>query len=164
MTAASKEGLVKILFRVVDSDGGVNVETLWAEPLGDDRYRVRNCPFYAYRTSFLDVVHAEFDESEGHITFRRVVEKSGHRTLRVIFKPPVSEKGAFDQANPSDRLLDSLAKLGCTYEGANRVYICIDVPPHVPLDAAVDVLVGAQAQWEYADPKYDDLHPQDASP
>lgn len=30
----------KVLFRVPDDDGGANVETLWAVPLGEDRYQL----------------------------------------------------------------------------------------------------------------------------
>ena len=34
-------------------------ETLWARPLEDGRFEVRNVPFYAYGLNFLDLVRRE---------------------------------------------------------------------------------------------------------
>src|SRR5262249_17810343 len=52
------------------------VETLWAERVGPDRYRLNNSPFWAYSVSWLDVVEAHPDEN-GQLAFARIVEKSG---------------------------------------------------------------------------------------
>jgi hypothetical protein len=44
----STEGLVKVVFDVPEEDGAVlKTESLWAEPLGEDHYRLRNIPFLA---------------------------------------------------------------------------------------------------------------------
>jgi hypothetical protein len=74
----------KVLFRVVDEDGSINVETLWAFDLGQDAYRLDNSPFYAYSVSVGDVVFAPVDPQDERPTFQRVLEKSGNRTVRVI--------------------------------------------------------------------------------
>jgi hypothetical protein len=55
----------KVLFRVIgETQDDVNVETLWAFDLGDDRYRLGNSPFYAYSVSAGDVVYAPFDPTQ----------------------------------------------------------------------------------------------------
>ncbi|MGB6486425.1 MAG: DUF4265 domain-containing protein [Steroidobacteraceae bacterium] len=72
----------KVLFRVVGEErDDVNIETLWAFDLGDDRYRLDNAPFYAYSVSAGDVVHAPFDVFEQLPTFVSVLKKSGNRTV-----------------------------------------------------------------------------------
>lgn len=146
----------KVLFRVPEDDGSSHVETLWATALGNDEYSLDNSPFYAYSVSWADIVYAPFSESEGLPTFERVVKKSGHRTIRIIFNPPVQD------GNESDAVLQGLVSLGCTYEGANRGYMAIDVPPNVKLDVVRQYLIEKAAQWEHADPTYAELFPDEA--
>lgn len=129
-----------------------NIETMWADPVGPDLYRLDNSPFWAYGVSWLDVVEARPDEG-GQLAFVRVVEKSGHRTVRVIFEPGVDEDPAGQAA------LDGLTALGCTYEGMNPRYLAIDLPPGVDLMAVAGYLTERGVQWEHADPRYSDLYP-----
>lgn len=133
--------------RVPEEDGSARVETLWATALGNDEYQLDNSPFYAYSVSWEDVVYAPFDAAEGFPTFVRVVRKSGHRTLRILFDPPVAD------GNPSGVVLQGLVSLGCSFEGANRAYVSIDVPPDVQLKRVRQYLVEHAAQWEPADPR-----------
>jgi Domain of unknown function (DUF4265) len=146
----------KVLFRVTEPDGSANVETLWAYDLGGDRYRLDNSPFYAYGVSAEDTVLAPRDDVEGIPTFRSVVSKSGNRTVRIIFDPPVAS------GNESDSVLQGLIALGCDFEGANPRYVVVNVPPRVDLVAVVSYLVGREANWEHADPTYDEFHANDA--
>lgn len=81
----------KVLFRVPNEDGTSEVETLWAYDLGNDRYKLDNLPFFAYSVSLHDIVLAPLNPVEGMATFERILSKSGNRTIRVIFEPPVSE-------------------------------------------------------------------------
>lgn len=99
-----------------------------------------NSPFYAYSVLWTDTVYASVDESEGLPTFVGVVKKSGHRTIRVIFDPPVQE------GNESDVVLQGLVSLGCTYEGANCGYMSIDLPPGVQLEKVRQYLIEQGAQ------------------
>jgi Domain of unknown function (DUF4265) len=146
----------KVLFRVPEEDGSIQVETLWATPIGQDQFVLDNSPFYAYSVSWNDTVYAPVAELEGLPTFSHVVKKSGHRTVRVIFDPPVQE------GNESDALLQGLLKLGCTYEGAHRGYMAIDLPPEVSLQSVRQYLIDQGAQWEHADPTYAELFPDEA--
>lgn len=152
----SQQPTAKVLFRVPGEDGEATVETLWAIPLGDDLYKLDNSPFYAYGVSWQDVVLAPYDEQEGFATFHSVVEKSGHRTIRILFDAPL------EAGNPSDRVLKALLDLGCTYEGANRAYLSIDIPPRIDLQSVRDYLIGQDVQWEHANPTYDELYPSSA--
>jgi hypothetical protein len=145
----------KVLFRVPEDDGSAQVETLWATSLGNDEYRLDNSPFYAYSVSWEDVVFAPFDPAEGRATFQQVVKKSGNRTVRVIFDPPVQD------GNESDQVLQGLVGLGCSYEGASRGYMSINIPPPVDLSAVRQYLVVKRAQWEHADPTYAELFPDE---
>jgi hypothetical protein len=145
----------KVLFRVPADDGTAEVETLWATELGNDEYKLDNSPFYAYSVSWQDIVYAPFDPIEERPTFLRVIKKSGNRTVRVIFEPAV------EAGNPSDQLLQGLVALGCSYEGADRGYMSINIPADVQLEVVRDYLIFKQANWEYADPRYSDLFPNE---
>jgi len=146
----------KVLFRIPEEDGSASVETLWATALGNDQYKLNNSPFYAYSVSWEDIVNAPFNDDEGLPTFERVIAKSGNRTVRVIFEPPV------ESGNSSDEVLQGLVALGCSYEGANSTYISVNVPPGVDLQAVRRYLIEAVAQWEHADPTYSELFPDEA--
>lgn len=148
----------KVLFRVVNENDpeDVNVETLWATALGEDRYRLDNSPFFAYSASWKDVVHAPMDADEGFPTFQRVLEKSGNRTVRAILDEPLEE------GNPADQIMQGLVAMGCTYEGARRRYFSINIPPAVELDDVGLYLNEHKVRWEHADPTEAELYPDDA--
>ena len=145
----------KVLFRVDDGEGGADVETLWAYDLGSDEYKLDNMPYYAYGISCDDIVLAPFDEDEQFPTFQRVVSKSGNRTIRIIFDTP------FQSGNESEALASRLAAIGCDFEGANKKYLVINIPPSVELNEVAEKLIAAGVSWEYADPTYEQLFPNE---
>jgi hypothetical protein len=98
-------------------------------------------------------VHAPYDVQEGFPTFQSVVEKSGNRTIRIIFDPPVSP------GNVSHDTLQGLVALGCSYEGAKPTYIAINIAPNVALHSVRAYLTERGVQWEHADPSYASLIP-----
>jgi hypothetical protein len=152
----SSQPNAKVLFRIPNEDGSAEVETLWATHLGADNYKLDNSPFYAYGVSWEDVVSAPFNSEEGRPTFERVVSKSGNKTVRVMFETPV------ETGNESDRLLRGLVALGCSYEGANRRYVSVNIPAGVELSVVRAYLIEQKATWEHADPTYAALFPGDA--
>ena len=147
----------KVLFRVQEPSGSVVVETLWATPLGEDLHQLENSPFYAYSVSWKDIVYAPYDPVEQFPTFQRVLSKSGHRTIRIIFDEAVTEGSA------SKLLLQELVSLRCSYEGASKTYICVDIPPELELETVRQFLIQHSVQFEHADPTYDDLFPDEAT-
>ena len=144
----------KVLFRVQDTDGTCNVETLWAFDLGHDQYRLDNSPFYVDAVSWRDVVYAPFQDEEGFPTFQHVVSKSGHRTVRLVLGSP-------GERDNQSALLEGLVSLGCTYEGAGKKYFAVDVPPGVDLNVVRTYLIERNATWEHADPTYAELFPSE---
>ena len=147
-----EEKLVKLVLRL-EEDDDVYVETPWAKDLGNGRYRIENCPFYFYDVAYRDIVSAEYSEEENRLVFLKVLESSGHKLVRVIFDHPVNEDG------PEKDHLENLMALGCTYEGANPKYICLDVPPEVELGRVTEYLINNELNWEHAAPSYETLYP-----
>ena len=141
--------LTKVAFR--DDDG--KVETLWAYDLGENLYQLDNTPWYQYGLSWKDVVEA-VPQNEGELPlFRRVVAKSGYRTLRISLEEPATAE-----------FLDEIKQLGCGFEGANRRYIAIDVPPEIDLQKMADFFTENGICWEHADPTHEGVggEPPDA--
>lgn len=152
----AEEATAKVLFRVeYEDDDSADVETLWAFDLGNDNYKIDNLPYFAYGVSWHDVVYAPYDPDEQHATFKHVVSKSGNRTIRIIFET------AAEPGNESQVLLERLTGLGCDFEGANSYLIVVNIPPAVELSDVVAVLTDSEAEWEYADPTYDELFPDE---
>jgi hypothetical protein len=135
--------LVKVELRSEDGQ----VETLWAFDLGDHRYKLDNTPWYAYGVSTGDIIEAHRDEPNGFPVFKGVLEKSGYRTLRIT-----------SDRDFSDDLLEQIKALGCSFEGATRRYIAIDVPAKVDLSSVTSFLTARDILWEYADPTYEEVH------
>lgn len=110
--------LVKVELRSEEGE----VETLWAFHLGGTHYRLDDTPWYAYRVSTGDVIEAEAQDLDGFPVFRRVVEKSGYRTIRIV-----------SNEDFTDEFLNEIGALGCSFEGATRRFVAIDVPLNIEL-------------------------------
>lgn len=138
--------LVKINFPLPPEDQaqGVEAENLWAEPLGGDRFRIDNIPFYAYGISHEDVVVAS--QVEGRLRFQEVSARSGHSTYRVLVKDTAGYEGADFQ-----KLWARLRELGCTYEVAKRRWITIDVPSDSDVFTVYRILEQGEADgvWSF---------------
>ena len=146
---------VKLEFGVEQEDGTLKVETPWAISLGNDLYQLDNIPFYAYGISLSDIVQARKESNDGFPVFVKVAKKSGNRTIRVIFDLPVEEN------NTSRETLHQLTVMGCTYEGANKSFVCINIPPEADLLEIRTFLDEHQLFWEQADPVEEDLYPDE---
>ena len=143
----------KVQFLVEQEDGTKDVETPWATSLGDDLFRIENSLFFAYGVSWLDIVSAPYHSEHAGPVFEKVVEKSGHSTIRAILEP------AAEEGNASQKVLDDLVCLGASYEGFSSSYIAIDVPAEIELALVCNFLTESGVEWEYADPTYNEVHP-----
>jgi len=148
----SDENYKKITLRLEEGDD-VYVETPWVIDLGDGRYQMDNSPFYFYGVVAGDIVAAEFSDQEQGLVFVKVLEKSGNKLVRIIFENPANEEG------PEKQHLENLVALGCSYEGANPKYICIDIPKEVELKKVCNYLIESDIQWEHVVPTYNELYP-----
>jgi hypothetical protein len=132
--------------------GGPPDDWLWAEPLGSGRFRIESCPFFAYGISRDDVVRAEAAAGEDAPRLDHVVEKGGHRTLRLALDPRVELADAGIQG-----LLERLLELGCTHEALRPKLVAIDLPPEVDVAVVAELLQALVDDrtilWEWADPR-----------
>ena len=143
---------VKVAFVVQNEDGSTEVETLWAEPIGEQVYRLDNSPFYAYSVSWSDEVLAP-PSTDGLPTFQRVVSKSGNRTVRIRLDPP------YEAGNKSAREMQDLVAMGCSFEGSRNHLMSVNIPPELSLTMIREHLISRGLEWEHADPTYEQLYP-----
>jgi hypothetical protein len=148
------EGLVRIrvpLDPVPDAAGPAD-DWLWAEPLGGGRYRIESCPFFAYGISRDDIVRETEATQEEAPRLEDVIEKGGHRTLRIALDAKV------EVTDPAvQRLLERLLELGCTHETLRPKLVALDVPREVDLAIVAELLQALADErtilWEWADPR-----------
>lgn len=112
--------LVKIAFELPKDDPSPHgVETVWAEALGKERYRLDNSPFYVYGVSYGDVVVAKSEQ--GQLVFAGVAERGGHSTYRIFLTKELVEE-------EFKRRWKAFDGLGCSYEGANdAISVCLPI-------------------------------------
>jgi hypothetical protein len=120
------------------------METLWAEPVGRDRYRLQNVPFHAFGLSFDDVVLAK--AADGQLLVEKVVGPGGHSTYRLILKPGINVGDAV-----FSRLWKPLEAIGATFEQANEHLLAVDIPETTDVYGAYALLqVGeAAGAWDF---------------
>jgi len=87
----SNEGLVKVVFDVPEKDGSIlKTESLWAEPVGEDRYRLRNVPVLVFGFSEQDVITAT--DNNGKLVVTGVATRGGHSTYRLVLPEDTIEE------------------------------------------------------------------------
>ena len=120
--------LVKVRFELERDDIGYppfDSEGLWAEPLGADRYRIDNTPWYARNLAVNDVVEASQDRN-GVLWAAKVVHRSGNMTVRVIWDP-VGPDAVLDS------VLAAIMTVGADGEGDGKRLLAVNVPSGVAL-------------------------------
>lgn len=148
------EGLVRIRVPLDPTEGepGPDHDWLWGEPLGNDRYRVESCLFFAYGISRDDVVRAGARDPDGAPLLEHVEAKGGHRTLRLALDPDLELDAVEVQG-----LLERLLELGCTHEVMRPKIVAVDVVPGIDEARVVALLEAATRDgvvvWEWADPR-----------
>lgn len=103
-------------------------ESLWATDLGGDCYRIENVPFYAYGLNFHDVVVAKPKAPDLKPTILDVLERSGHRTIRIFFGKEIGEEARLSH-------LEELSRLHTSFERCHRSYFALDLEPQADLEA-----------------------------
>jgi len=146
-SGAASEPPCKVRLRSPDG----TAERLWAAPLGGGKFRLDNTPFFAFGVSSGDVVRAKKSDVEGIHDFVKVLAKSGHRTIRVVFETDIAKDKKARAA------LNRLVRSGCTFEGMNGMLFAIDVPPAADFQEVTNLAELLKLEWEYADPTYEEL-------
>jgi hypothetical protein len=128
----NEEGLIKIHIDL-PNHWAVGGESMWAEPLGNNLYKIENVPFYAYGLNFRDIVRATSDADDLISEIRELVETSGHRTFRLFFKKEVTSE-------QQEEILNSFQELHVSYERANNIYVSLDMKPEGNYQSVFDML------------------------
>jgi hypothetical protein len=145
---ASTSNVAKIVLPLDSAEWHrASAETVWAERLYDDTFRLKNTPAYAYGLSFDDVVFAPI--VEGRPTFDRLIESSGHSTYRLFLK-----NGYTSSSIEFEKLWEPLQELGCTFEGSPHL-VAVDVPAEVNIYDAYRLFEKGEAAdiWEFDEGK-----------
>jgi hypothetical protein len=142
---------IKVLFELNRDEDGyppVEVEQLWAEPLGTHRYRIDNVPFFVKGISCQDIVEAVAD-SAGELRYRSLITASARSTLRVIvFRNSPDTRPIVDRVADLRRHLE---QTGCSTELSYLPgLVAVDVD-RSSLEGVIQFLIrGEQADlWEY---------------
>ena len=126
------------------ADHGWGAENLWAEPVGEDRYRLRNIPTGAFDASLDDVVEA-FEGTDGRLTFDRVTERGGHSTYRIVLEDDTDE-------DTFSRRWAPLQEAGCRYEShSEEPLYAVDVPPEADIHRVYELLADGERDgiWDF---------------
>jgi hypothetical protein len=145
---SSAESETPCKVRLLSPEG--SAERLWAVSLGGGKFRLDNTPFFAYGVSSGDVVRAKKSDVDGIHDFVKVLAKSGHRTIRVVFETAITKDKKARSA------MNRLVKAGCTFEGMNGMLFAVDVPPEVDFSEITNMAESLGLEWEYADPTYEE--------
>jgi hypothetical protein len=137
--------MVKVAVNLPRSDWySHGLEAFWAEPLGDDRYRLQNVPFYANGLAFEDIVIAHM--IGGTLIMQEVLASGGHSTYRVYLASDVcmSDATFLNVWRP-------LEQIGATYEQANDRLLAIDIPPATDVYRAYELLQSGEdaGVWDF---------------
>lgn len=116
-----EEGLKKIYIDL-PNHWAIGGESMWAKPLGNNLFKIKNIPFYVYGLNFHDIVRATADPEELKPRIRELVEPSGHKTFRVFFNKDIKR-------GQQEKVLDLMKELTISYERANDTFFSLDMEP-----------------------------------
>jgi hypothetical protein len=135
------DAVTKVMFDLdcVDGFPPIQFEMLNAEPLSDDRYRLKNTPFFVEGVAYDDVVVAIESDDAGKLIFLLVEERSIYTSLSIVI---------FD-----DSIGEELKKIfdghGCVMEygefGIVHVF-AVAVPIHAPYTKMREQLQALEAE------------------
>lgn len=110
----------KVILTYYDVEENLAEETLWIEPLDDNKYQVKNIPFFAPNIAYNDIITVEDDE--GNLYFEELVKASEHSTIQIVI---------FNEQEANE-IIKNIEQFGCSWEGMeNQTILAIDVPPSV---------------------------------
>jgi uncharacterized protein DUF4265 len=114
---------VKIQFQIDPKEQReFRTEALWAERVGDGRFRILNSPFFLFGISAEDIVEAK--EAEDGFKFQSIISRGGHSTYRVFI-----QGGRTISAPDFQAYWKPISQLGATFENANDHFVSVDIPP-----------------------------------
>ena len=117
----------------------VGGESMWAKPLGENLYQIKNIPFFSYGLNYDDIVKAITEDSDLNPEIIEVVETSGHQTLRIIFTDDKSKAEHI-------AIIESIRNEHIGYEGWDEDQFTLNVTPLGNYDEFFDKLEELELQ------------------
>ena len=108
--------LTKMLF-ISEGDEYDDVESLWAEPLGEGRYLIKSAPAFVRGVAWGDCVKGE--QADGDLWFKEVIQRGGHGTVWVEALRPEA----------STAVKAACKKYGIMTDTSAGGYFALAVPP-----------------------------------
>lgn len=107
---------VKVRFNLQGNAAGG--ETIWAEQVGENLYRLLNIPFYATGYAVGDIVRCI--PRGGWSEVVGMEHDSGNGTIRIYF--------ANSESPEAQEVLNELVSVSCEYERASSMLVAVSVP------------------------------------
>lgn len=134
MSEESQDENLEKVFVDLPNHWAVGGESMWAKPLGNDLFEIRNTPFYAYGLNWGDIVRAVSAEPELKPEVIEVVNPSGNKTIRIYFDEKIDRK-------LQKSYLESLIQFKLSYERANDSLVALDIEPDADYDTICEKLL-----------------------
>ena len=109
----------------------LETESVWAEPLSDSLYQIRNVPFYAKGINLDDVVRTVLVGEK--LFLESIEQRSGHSTYRFFTMDGITDEQWMPYWKP-------LEELGCTFERGTTRLFSVDIPPDADIYRAYELL------------------------
>jgi len=119
---STNEELVKVILDVSDDTFGISGERVWAFPLGNNLYEIRNTPWHTCDVNWGDIVRAVAGNQNEWPRFVEVVERRGHQTVHLYFHPEASE-------DYRSEILNRLSEWKANYENGDGKLYAVDIQP-----------------------------------
>ena len=100
---------VKVNFEITEGLKKGASESMWADVVSENQYKLDSIPFFAYGISCGDIVEAKLIENDIY-QFEKVIVKSGNSTYRILVKDHWTKKEVHEN-------LKDILQLGCIFEG-----------------------------------------------
>jgi hypothetical protein len=140
--------LVHVIVPLEIEDGWppVKSERLWAEPLGDDLYRIDNVPWFARNLAEGDVVRAFAPDARSWPVVTDRISWSGNCTIRIIPLRSGPLQGDLQA------VIDRFVPLGAQAEGALPAFalVALTIPPESDLSAIASALQEGESDGSWS--------------
>ncbi|ASE62551.1 DUF4265 domain-containing protein [Chryseobacterium indologenes] len=110
----------KVILTYYNVENKLAEESVWIEKLDDEKYQVKNAPFFAPNIAYNDIITVEKDDD--CLYFDEMTEPSEHSTVQIVF---------FNNEK-IEEVIKTIEELGCSWEGINEQQIlAVDIPATV---------------------------------
>ena len=130
------QNLLKKIYFILAPDEwhGYDTESVWAEEISKNKFRVGNSPFFAKGVSFEDIVATKRINHQD--IYDKTLISSGHSTYRLLVKD-------HNFPEPFNSYWKPIEKLGVSYEENTKLALrmfALDIPPATDIEKVYALL------------------------